>query len=254
MLDNLTSTVPKLLAFEPSLAVDCNDITRCRTLEDIVWSCLSVVVICTWTAVHPNVPVVPQALHWMLVTWDKFKIFVVALIAPELIVLWAMRQWVAARNVLKKYRKYGWTKAHAYLALMGGYALYDEDEFVCHLWDPETVEEEPQREVRDREVIDLTALDSYSCLLEFFVAQGFISIKEEDIWDSLSGSDTLAKVMTIIQISWFILQCFGRAVERLAITELEILTLAFATLNFATYVLWWNKPLRVRRPVRVQWR
>ncbi|KAK7016215.1 hypothetical protein VNI00_018955 [Paramarasmius palmivorus] len=42
--------------------------------------------------------------------------------------------------------------------------------------------------------------------------------------------------------------------EGLAITELEIITVGFAVLNFGTYFLWWNKPLRVRYPVRVYWR
>jgi hypothetical protein len=35
-------------------------------------------------------------------------------------------------------------------------------------------------------------------------------------------------------------------------TELEILTLAFAVLNFATYGLWWNKPLDVQVPFLVR--
>jgi hypothetical protein len=36
------------------------------------------------------------------------------------------------------------------------------------------------------------------------------------------------------------------------ITELEILTLAFAVLNFATYGLWWNKPLDVQVPFLIR--
>ena len=43
---------------------------------------------------------------------------------------------------------------------------------------------------------------------------------------------------------WFILQCISRAIEGIAVTELEVAT-------FATYVFWWNKPLNVSRPVLV---
>jgi len=35
------------------------------------------------------------------------------------------------------------------------------------------------------------------------------------------------------------------------LTELELVTLAFAALNFVTYGLWWNKPLNVQCPVCV---
>ncbi|EEB99929.1 hypothetical protein MPER_00261, partial [Moniliophthora perniciosa FA553] len=33
-----------------------------------------------------------------------------------------------------------------------------------------------------------------------------------------------------------------------AVTELEIVTIGYALLNFGTYFLWWNKPLGVRYP------
>ncbi|KAF8641438.1 hypothetical protein AX16_009951 [Volvariella volvacea WC 439] len=36
---------------------------------------------------------------------------------------------------------------------------------------------------------------------------------------------------------------------RAVITELELVTLAFATLNFITYFLWWSKPLNAEYPV-----
>ena len=47
------------------------------------------------------------------------------------------------------------------------------------------------------------------------------------------------------------MQCIARAVEHLPVTHLEIVTLAYAAMNFVIYVFWWNKPLNVNRPVRV---
>ncbi|TDL15015.1 hypothetical protein BD410DRAFT_809277 [Rickenella mellea] len=44
----------------------------------------------------------------------------------------------------------------------------------------------------------------------------------------------------------FVLQCIARGAEHLAITELELVTLAFAVLNMVTYALWWNKPQNVQ--------
>ncbi|KIK64965.1 hypothetical protein GYMLUDRAFT_258509 [Collybiopsis luxurians FD-317 M1] len=54
-----------------------------------------------------------------------------AILAPELLVLWAARQWFAARRLSKCYK--GWTKTHAFFALMGGFALYEGNKYVSVL-------------------------------------------------------------------------------------------------------------------------
>jgi hypothetical protein len=64
-------------------------------------------------------------------------------------------------------------------------------------------------------------------------------------------SDILAKCFLLMQTGWFILQWIARGVEHLHVTELEIITLAFAILNFATYAFWWNKPYNVQSPICV---
>lgn len=52
----------------------------------------------------------------------------------------------------------------------------------------------------------------------------------------------------MVQTGWFILQCLARAIDHLPITELELVTLAFATLNFAIYGFWWYKPFNMQCP------
>jgi len=54
-----------------------------------------------------------------------------------------------------------------------------------------------------------------------------------------------------LQTTWFILQCIARGQQRLALTELELITLALASLNAITYAFWWHKPLGVQEPVRI---
>ena len=73
---------------------------------------------------------------------------------------------------------------------------------------------------------------------------------EEEIKDKGKG-DWLAKSLVLLQTSWFVMQCIARAIEHLPVTHLEIVTLAYAAMNFVIYVFWWNKPLNVNRPVRV---
>ena len=64
-------------------------------------------------------------------------------------------------------------------------------------------------------------------------------------------SDWLAKSLVLLQTSWFMMQCIARAIEHVPVTHLEIVTLAYAAMNFVIYIFWWNKPLNVSRPVRV---
>ncbi|KAJ8080744.1 hypothetical protein PM082_017578 [Marasmius tenuissimus] len=75
-----------------------------RTAADIIWSCLSMIILCTWTSLRPDVPSVPRSGHWALAIWDNVKIFLIALIAPELILQWSVLQWFVARRMAKAYK------------------------------------------------------------------------------------------------------------------------------------------------------
>ena len=87
---------------------------------------------------------------------------------------------------------------------------------------------------------DLTHDDIYS----------FAMPTEAEIKDR-GKSDWLAKSLALLQTSWFVMQCIARGIKHLPVTHLEIVTLAYAAMNFVIYVFWWNKPLNVNRPVRV---
>ncbi|KAH0579976.1 hypothetical protein H2248_002796 [Termitomyces sp. 'cryptogamus'] len=197
-------------------ASSCND----RSIWDIIWNCLSIIFACTWIAVHPNLPKPDE--RPML---RRLKIFALALIAPELIVLWAMRQWVSSRKLAHRYKEYGWTQAHGFFVIMGGFQI-------CKPTEPSK----------------FFTLDSDN--IEPYLENHDIAISEQEIWDRSKG-DILAKSLVVIQVTWFILQVAARALQHLAITELEIVTLAFSILNFMIYFCWWNKPLDVICPVRV---
>ena len=69
-----------------------------------------------------------------------------------------------------------------------------------------------------------------------------------------SKSNFLSKLVTIVQTTWFILQCIARHRRHLALTELELVTLALASLNAITYAFWWHKPLGVEEPVRIYYK
>jgi len=110
---------------------------------------------------------------------------------------------------------------------MGGFALYDADKSFLHVLDEHTFEE-----------LDQTGEIEWP------------TITENEIQDR-SKADIFSKGIVLLQTTWFIVQCISRFATKLAVTELEVVTLAFAVLNGITYWLWWDKPSDVRCAVPV---
>ena len=81
-------------------------------------------------------------------------------------------------------------------------------------------------------------------------AESIVMPTKAEIMDK-GKSDWLAKSLVLLQTSWFVMQCIARAIKHLPVTHLEIVTLAYAAMNFVIYIFWWKKPLNVNRPVRV---
>jgi hypothetical protein len=80
----------------------CDDIHHCRTIWNIIWSCLATVMGCTWAAMHPNISSSKEPQ--LVVALRRAGIVGFTLIAPEMTILWAMRQWVVARKLATEYR------------------------------------------------------------------------------------------------------------------------------------------------------
>ncbi|KAF9255195.1 hypothetical protein L218DRAFT_884663 [Marasmius fiardii PR-910] len=155
------STVPRVGFLDNKT---CIDINNCRTIVDILTGCFSIFVISVLTSIYPNVPdfqyVGTNAIRCFL---NNSIILCITIIAPEVIVLWALRQRYSAFRIAKKYQGkvlllipqhcistvligYGWTKAHGFLALMKGIALFSrEGVFICYLEDKPELDEKERR-------------------------------------------------------------------------------------------------------------
>jgi hypothetical protein len=91
----------------------CGDQDSRRSIQCIVWSCLSTIFLCTWVAVHPNIAFRPEKPNmgwrerWI---WDplhhfwsyKLPLFMWALVIPEYILSWSIRQFIVAGKIRKK--------------------------------------------------------------------------------------------------------------------------------------------------------
>ena len=90
----------------------CNNLGHCRTIWNIVWSCLVTIFSCTWVAVHPNIPCPKKrkANGWIQrCVWNpllsfaehRLPLFISALLVPEYVLAWAIRQFLRARKIAK---------------------------------------------------------------------------------------------------------------------------------------------------------
>ena len=198
-----------------------------RSIYNILWSCLSTIFTCTWIVVHPNIPA-PGDSQWAVLR-RRMAIVSFVLIAPEMVILWAGRQYFAARTFAKKHEENhpSWTRAHAFFVIMGGFILREGGK--------------PVRILEARELEELSEVGKIE----------WPTITEEEIADRSKG-DYLSKTIVLFQTTWFIVQCIVRGVCGLDVTELELVTLAFATLTSVIYFFWWDKPLDVRCSIPVQ--
>ncbi|KAF8801596.1 hypothetical protein BYT27DRAFT_7235694 [Phlegmacium glaucopus] len=203
--------------------------TNQRSIWDIIWSCLATIFACSWVSIHPNIPG-PKEKSWRI-TLRRVGYMFWTILAPELVIYWAMRQYFGARRIAERFRDRGWTTTHGHFLQMGGFLLFEGGEpkgSLAHNYGPRTFEGLVKRK-----------------------RIKFPTITKEDI-DYHSKSDGLAKCLVIVQTGWFVLQCIARWVEGLVITEIELVTLALAALNASMYFFWWHKPFDVRTHVPVE--
>jgi hypothetical protein len=86
------------------LALDTRDTQAhlgARAVSDILLSCSATVLACTWSAVHPNIPATTDGA-WTRCK-SQFAMLVYALLLPEAITAWALRQRLAARKIANIY-------------------------------------------------------------------------------------------------------------------------------------------------------
>ncbi|KAG1870354.1 hypothetical protein C8R48DRAFT_549141, partial [Suillus tomentosus] len=209
-----------------------------RTLWSIISSSVLTLFACVYSAIHPNIPS-PKHSSQLHGLWRQIRMVIMALIAPELIVTWAMRQWFSADQVTRQFKELGypsvhftWTQTHSFFVLMGGFMLYVKGK--PHRTPSRTLQPDHILILIRQRCIDIPILTA------------------DQIHDRSKGN-TISKGLVILQVAWFVMQLITRAIYRLETTQLEVGTLAFAVLNFLTYAAWWDKPLNVQCPHPVYW-
>ncbi|KAJ5604928.1 hypothetical protein N7510_010082 [Penicillium lagena] len=204
-----------------------------RDSFDILYSCLATLLACAWSIQALNVPAkndklwrkVLRRVKWMCITL-AFPEFITAVALTE---LWRARQ---TRDDIKKTLKPNaepWTLTHGFFVNMGGYVLVPQE--------------------GDREPFPLTGET-----LLILVENDLIDVPdtELDAIQDRSKTDSFARVFTLMQLAWTVIQSIARYEEDLPLAPLEVITVWFILPSVFTFVLEWYKPKDVDVPIEIQ--
>lgn len=111
---------------------------------------------------------------------------------------------------------------HAFLADMGAFVLHHPDS----------------------EEFPLTAKHVHYLVTEGYISYTDVGLERRFIDDRNKGDGT-ARFITVCQMLWFSVNCFGRVAQGLAITTIELTTLGFIVCTLGTYFFWARKPMDV---------
>lgn len=191
----------------------------------ILLSCITTIFLCSWSVLCLNIPE-PDVRHWGFLKyklrWQLFAIFF-----PEVVTSMAAEQWESANQSVQEFRRLScpqWTMRHAFFADMGGFVL-----------------ESPG--------FPLFAVDSEQ--LAYLVEKKYLQYPaiDKEMIEDRNKADEIARLVTLVQITWFLMQCVARWQQKLPLSTLEITTFAtiLATLN--SLFFWYHKPLDVKTQI-----
>ncbi|CAG7852869.1 SubName: Full=Uncharacterized protein {ECO:0000313/EMBL:CCA69324.1} [Serendipita indica DSM 11827] len=212
---------------------------------------------------HPNVPEPVNMTGYG--RWETVKAhsrrfinsrlvpFIVALLAPEWILLFSQVQCAVATRIAKKH---GLSRSQVFFIIMGGFHLFERNVDIINN-STTFLTTEAANEVEfttsrllatDDTEIPRHPLDRFD-VLDLLYAGKLEMPRPGEIQDK-SKNDWIAKTTVVVQTAWFIAQCIGRKAQRLPLAELEVITLAYTLVNLMIYINWWDKPYQVAEPVR----
>jgi len=200
-----------------------------RGTIDIIQSCFLTISLCAWTMLCLNVP--PLGTTRIAQFWHKAMIFCEAILGPEFIFQTALGQWASARRSVASFTAsglQGWTMKHGFFADMGGYVL-----------DPP-----------DFPPFPLNAKQVHYLITKNYIDYDLVAITSEAI-DDKNKSDGMARIITMVQVLWFVIDTIARAAQGLAISTLELSTIAYVWCSIGTYFFWRHKPQDINVPVIV---
>lgn len=220
-----------------------------RGTLDIIWSCVITMCLCSWSILCMNLPGPNESRIQIL--WRKLSLTALGVLCPEVIFELALSQWLSARQSViefnassfgerldddRWYKSKGiksllnkktrtedsraqkrWTMKDAFFADMGGYILHTRDQLPF-------------------------PLDAKQ--LHYLVSKQYLPppVLDHRVIEDKNKVDGLLRIITLCQITWFLVNIIGRWSQQLVVTTFELTTVSFILCSMGTTFCWWNKP------------
>lgn len=222
-----------------------------RGTLDILESCLITIILCSWSILFLNVPAGHEGRWDIILTKARWIVFTIFF--PEVVIGIAVEQWRSAcqsvedftqfeeqwaanlessqpskglsrtRTNLDRLRSSPWTMRHAFFADMGGF----------HIDCP-----------------DLRPFPVDGHQIAYLIENNHLEypeIQPKAIWDR-NKADIFARFLTLMQILWFLVQAIGRRAQHLAVSTIELTSLAFIFCTLIASFFFRHKPRDVETP------
>ncbi|CCA74337.1 hypothetical protein PIIN_08290 [Serendipita indica DSM 11827] len=233
-----------------------------RSLSGIVLSCLTTIFLCIWVSLHLNVPepVDTRGLGRLKRFKVWFRSFIrctvvpifVTLVFPEWVLGIAVLQFAKATQLAKKIDDTRGSSKNPISTIIQG---EEEAHPLVNISETEGGKADNAPNSKAIRLLEEEIGEPVHPLDEFDVCRlidaGQLHFPPSAELQDRCKSDELAKFLVIVQTLWFIVQCVARKVNKLPLTELEVITLGYTLLTVSMYIAWWDKPYRVTFPIRV---
>ncbi|KAI9819453.1 MAG: hypothetical protein M1827_006900 [Pycnora praestabilis] len=222
-----------------------------RGTFSLLWSCLSTLLICVWTAQHEDVP--PSYFNYQ----DFFHVnAIITAVLPEWLPVYQVIRRLEVQRKWRDLKRRGfhcWTITHCFYAEMRGYALKGsfgleelvilaQSGFMFELLTEQKYIDLHHSEVCDRE-FRLRGMQDLQWLYEEDHIQ-LSDISEASILDK-SKTDKMAALLACGQSGWLIVQCIGRFYQNLPLSALEIATIGYVICTLITFAVSWKRPVGI---------
>ena len=235
-----------------------------RGTTDILWSCLSTIFLCVWTALHLPVPYYRREIKfsdnrrlWLRkkIVASKIVPALFSVLVPEFLVFQAVIDFSDARRTIKDLRRVSnlyLSITHGFFLNMGGFCLRSPSgkfRQLCYLYDLEEIKKFTSVTNHDDGHANTTAGVDVEPYIKEWIHE-IQKFSKDDI-NALSKADSLTKVIACFQTMWFVTQVISRLGQGRAVTLLEVSTCAYVFSAFIAYGAWWKKPQNCSMPLMI---
>ncbi|PWY94235.1 hypothetical protein BO94DRAFT_532186 [Aspergillus sclerotioniger CBS 115572] len=229
----------------------------------LLWSCLSTLILCVWTAMHPNLVPVQRPLAK---TYYKLCLMICAIIFPEMIMCMAVAQWLHAKRVHRAWldawkgddeRQQWLGLSGSFFVIMGGFVVNETQGAGSSCQWSKDGQRISQQSGHDKLVTTIGENGFIELLnngfIQDLVNKGHLTRAHFDhrIIDDKGKSSNIAKTIAVVQVLWMMVQIIGRKAAGLPITLLEVHVAIQIPYSVIAYICWWSKPLDVAQPIQI---